>query len=431
MAQQAAQIAALAIDPAKKAVNEQIKTAEDQRLAATRTYQGVIDAVARMSAGDAEAARAAFAGAGDRVAAYGQGFTGQLRADQDAKSQGAAGLIAALGAPGAVTSGGEANANVSYMLGGQMPAEELAQQGPNALAAVVAHRLATGIRLADDASAGDMKAQQEIAAIRQQLQALEEKRPGLIQDALSQLSQQANAKRATDTQIGYLQLQQAKSAQDAAIAWTNITGTVHVVGKNGKVVDTGRPATGSDAAQVAAQNQRAVLAAQTSRGNAQLSAKVRREIAASSNAARRYAADTAAQSRESVAKTNAQAKATAAKVKQQNAQGKPATAAQRSTIITAAGKRGADLVKSNAERIWQLTPGTQARGADEKDADYNKRLANATRIFNQRLREHRGQIVGRVAALIRQQLKLLGYTDAEIRAQADAIVATRIPAAGR
>lgn len=423
MQEQAAAVAAAAIDPAKKDIAASVAAAEAQRVAALNAYAGVTRAVSDMSAGDAEQARAAFATAGQHIADYGKGFTGQLRADQDESAARLGALGASLGAPGAVTSGGESNANTLYATGGAIPATQLETEAPAFLTAVAARRLAAGIRLADDASAGDFKAQEGIKQIRDQLAALEAKRPGLIQDAMQQLSQQANAKRATDTQIGYLQLQQAKSAQDAAIAWTNITGTVHVVRK-GKVVDTGQVAAGSDAAQIASANQRAQTAAETSTANAQLSARTRKEIAEASAAASKYAADTAAHSREAVAATNAAAKKAAASVKKTG----KATPAQRSTIITAAGKRGSDLVKSNVDRIWQLTPGSQAQGAEEKDDDYNKRIAAATKIFNNRLHEHRLQIVARVAALIAAQLKLIGYTPAEIRAQADAIVTTRIPA---
>jgi hypothetical protein len=133
-------------------------------------------------------------------------------------------------------------------------------------------------------------------------------------EALNDIKQQRNAERATNTQIGYLQLQQAKTVEERAVAMTNMTGSLHiVVGKGPKahVVDTHKPALGSDA--VIAQTRAA-----TSEANA-----------AASAAARTQAAATAAQAKVDAANIAANARVNAAKI-----------AAQKKTVSTA--KNGAD-----------------------------------------------------------------------------------------
>jgi len=265
---EAAKIASLAINPARAEIQSGIAAAETARANRVRATEGVARAVGELSAGDAEALRAAYGDAAKTIGAYGAAFTGDMRARQEAGAAQAGELVSRLGLPGTVTTDAPANANVTEMVGAAIPGGALAAQAPLVLAQAQAHRSAIGARLADELSQADFKAGGQADELRAEIAKLEAKRPGLITEALDHIRAQANAKRATDTQIGYLQLQQAKTVQDRAVAMTNLTGTIHVVvgkGKGAHVVDTGRSAAGSDAAI-------SQVKAATSRANAATSA---------------------------------------------------------------------------------------------------------------------------------------------------------------
>lgn len=298
---EAAQIAALAIDPAKEDISRAIEAAEQRRIMLARAGEGITTALGEFTKGDAEAQRAAYAESAARLGEYGKAFTGRLRDLQTGAAAEASAGIARLGLPGAIPTGAEQNANVTLMQGATIPGETLANQAPRELAAAQARRLAGALRVADNASLMDYKAGEAIEGIRAEIAKLEAKRPGIIMESLSDIRQQANAQRATDTQIGYLQLQQAKTKQDQAIAMTNLTGTVHVVvGKGDKatVINTGKPAAGSDAAV-------AQVRAETSKANAAASAAARKEAARIAAAARKEAAQIAANAKAAAAKTAA------------------------------------------------------------------------------------------------------------------------------
>lgn len=406
---EAEQIAAAAIDPQISSVNEAVLAAETARVNRMHAAEGVTNALAALSSGDADAARAAYAEAAQRIGQYGQGLTGTLRGLQEASG-------AAMGVPTDAAS----NANVAQMLGAVIPGETLASSAPRALEQSQAHRLAAGMRLADDASASDYRSGQEIAGIRAKIQELESKRPGLIMEALDDLKQRANAERATNVQIGYLQLQQAKTIEDRAVAMTNLTGSLHVVvgrGTKAHVVDTHRPALGSDAAESATR-------AETSRLNAAASAETARQ--ATAQRARTAAAAEAGRN----ARAEASRKATieAAKIKTQNAQNKPATPAQKNTILNGANATGTNIVNAIADRIWAGIPGTQAKGKDEKQADYEKRIAAATVAYKNRLANNRGTLMAQVINSIAPNLRLIGYTQEQIRQVAARLVSAVTPA---
>lgn len=301
---EAAKIAALSIDPAKADIVSAIAAAERARLNQTRQSEGIMRALAELGAGDAEQARAAYADSAKLTGQYAQGFSGQLRGMQEGKAAQANDLISRLGLAGRVESSGAQNADTLNMTGGVIPGENLASMAPLALQQAQGRRLAAGARLADNASMSDYKAGQGIEGIRAEIAKLEQKRPGLVMEALADIRQQANATRATNTQIGYLQLQQAKTVQDRAIAMTNLTGTIHIVvgkGPKAKVVDTGRAASGSDATIAATK-------AATSTANAQASAAAKTAAAATAAEAKRDVADIAARAKLAAARITANKK---------------------------------------------------------------------------------------------------------------------------
>jgi hypothetical protein len=245
LAEQAAQIAAMSINPQLGSLNAAITDAEGDRLASIRAAEGLTKALAGMTAGDAAAARDAYAAAADRISGYTGQLTGAVRAAQEGAVAADGGLIRTLQTPGDLITHAGDNANVSAFLGG-IPAQGLAREAANVLVNMQDRRLAAGKSLVDQGLVSSFQQQGEIGKLRQQAAEIESKRPGVVLEALMALRQQANQDRATNVQVGSLQLQMAKTVQEQAVAMTNLTGQVHVVRK-GKVVNTGRVARGSDA----------------------------------------------------------------------------------------------------------------------------------------------------------------------------------------
>ncbi len=421
-AEEAARIAKLAIDPAVADVNTAIAAAEAQRVARLKASEGATRAVAEMSAGDAEQARAAYAQSADFLNRFGTGLTGNLRSLQEGKAAAASDLIGRLGLPGGVASSGEANANVSHQLGVVIPGEGLANEAPRALMNLQAHRNALGARLADNASLEDFKAGQTVEGIRAKLAEIEAKRPGIIMEALQQIQQRANAERATNVQIGYLQLQQAKTVYDQAKAMTNLSGTLHIVvgkGKNARVVDTGKVALGSDAIE-------SQTRAATSRANAAAQAATSR----AATAQRAATADKLEAGRNARAKAANAAKVAAAKIKTQQAQQKPATVSQKNTVINGARATGVSTVESFTDRIWDGVPNKPGNKPAEGQsvADFQAQQARATNIYNMRVRQSRARLVATVTSAISTNLRLIGYTPAQIKQFAEQLVGTIVPA---
>lgn len=313
--QRASQFAEASIAPARNEILAAIEAAEDRRVMQMKAAASLTQALADMTKGDPEALRAAYADAAGRVGQYGAAFTGELRGLQEGAAAEANARISGLGLPGAVASTAPANANTAMMLGAVIPGETLAAQAPRAMEAAQARRLAGGLRVADQASLMDYQAAAKIPELRAEIEKLEGKRPGLIQEALDEEAQRANAKRATDTQIGYLQLQQAKTVQDQAIGMTNMTGSLHIVvgkGKNARVVNTGKPAMGSEAAvaQVRAETSRtnAAAAAAAREKTARINAQNRAANARIAADAKRDAAQIAANAKLAAARTSASKK---------------------------------------------------------------------------------------------------------------------------
>lgn len=411
---EATKLAQFAIAPAKQDVKAAVAAAESRRLLDSRASEGIMKALAAFTSGDAEQARAGFADAADRVAGYAGGLTGAARGSFEASHLAAGELGRRLGATGEVVSQGDAVADTAYMTGGTIPGEQLASMAPAALLNAQGNRMAAGARLADNASLADFKSRGEISGIRAKLEELEAKRPGLIMDALKDIRQQANAKRATDTQIGYLQLQQAKTVQDRAIAMTNLTGTIHVVvgkGKAARVVDTRRVASGSDAVEIETR-------AATAAANAATAATAKTNVAKIQATAKRDAA-----------KIQADAKVAAANITKRATLKKPPTPAQTSTIIKAASNVGITTLDTYVDQVWANTPGPSEKEVGATDPAYLKRKA----AFQSRLAANWGTAMARVINAIGPQLKLLKYTPERIKAEARRIVSMEItpPIPGR
>lgn len=397
--EQAAAVAAASINPARADITKAVAQAEAQRVAAAKATEGITRAVAAMSAGDAEAARAAYAGAAEHIAGLGQGLTGAVKEAQQASVAPAAERIASLGAPGALSTGAESNANVSGYLN-TLPADSLERAAAQALVSTQARRGASGLRLADEFGATDYKAQLGIQDLRGELGKLEAKRPGLIAEALHQIHSEARSDRATNVQIGYLQLQQAKTVQDQAVAMTNMTGQLYTV-KKGKVVPTGRLAPGSDAATAAATvSARLSTAAQAEQG--------RNARAAAGRA-------TALQ----IQKQKNAAKKTGAAPK------KP-TASEKATVLKGSSAAGNQALDRYLDTLWKNTPGSDDQRPGESDKAFAARRAAATAAYKRRTALNYGTAMARVMNQIGPTLRVIGYTTEQIRQMAARIVTQEI-----
>lgn len=397
------------------------KVSQAQEQAQANRAQGFALALNKFDDPEGKQALADYQSAAGQIQGFGTGLTGALAAAQKQQADKTVSDTAALtGGLGSVA-GYNLDALHNDLQYGHvtLPATSLAGQAADA--AITAR----GQAAASAANVGSIGQQYlaKLADTQNQLTAdnatLQAKRPELVTSALTSMSDAQRQQRALDVQVGTLQLQTAKTVQDQAIAMTNLTGTLHVVNNKGRVVDTGRTAAGSTAV---------TSAARTTGENTRAAAdrKVRLEIANAAAAARVTAAQTTAAAKVTAAQTAAAAKKAASSV----AGGKPATAAQRSTILKNTYATGGDLVKTTLQRIQSLVPNSDGIRQGEKPADFEKRKAQALNVYRARLQEHRGQIVSRVAALITPQLQLLHYGPDQIAGMANAIVTANIPAPG-
>jgi hypothetical protein len=342
----------------------------------------------------------------DRMKDYGTGLSGAALEAQQADSAQVADRMKNLGiekAPGSY----DLNSlrNTALTLGTIIPGENTENEAARAFATAESARQGGIHQVGDIAQqylAKTTDAQTALAAKRAEL---EGQRPQLIQSALTAASDNQRQQRALDVQIGTLQLQNAKTLADQAVAYTNLTGSLHVV-RNGKVVDTGGAASGSDAAKITAQNSRSAA-----------DRRVKQEIADATN-----------RTKLTVANTQAAAKKAAAAISHKGSgAAKPATPKQRSDIIKNANAQANGLIKTTMDRIQALVPRLAPQGKDESDADYAARHKLGLTVYRQRLQEHRGEIVRRVAVLIEPQLSMLKYGPGQINSMAESIVNAYIP----
>jgi hypothetical protein len=93
---------------------------------------------------------------------------------------------------------------------------------------------------------GQQTLAQHLATSRKDRQAIEDKRDSIRAQIGRDLSQDQTAKYATSLQARAMGLKETTALVDQAEFLTEMLGTTHIV-KNGKIVDTGRKASGSDA----------------------------------------------------------------------------------------------------------------------------------------------------------------------------------------
>ena len=458
MAERAAQIAGLSIDPQIASLQRADASTALAWQDAMNTARG-FDYIPQI--------QSAYQQAADSIAGYSQGLTGNLRDTQVAAAQDAANRVRQLGLPADAstvpTQAGDI-ANTNYYLGGVLPAADLATQAAQSVTGTATRQKAEEAALADQASAAHFKTLQDIADA-------EAKRPGLIADTLQNLQTQdlnerkfqadlaqtkaqtaatlatskinqqnalatqklnlsrfawqkamdmKNAGRQDEAmrlQAGALMLSQAKTGQQLALAMTNMTGQLYTVDKKGNVVPTGTAAPGSTAAKNIATQAAA---------NADRQVKV--QIANAANAARQYAADTAAGTRVQVANINAAARKAAARVSANAKKNAPPSPKDKLAIFKGADASGSGIVKARLSRIHSLMGAAwNKQGYQESDDAYKARIDQATETFKNRLTEHRDEIVAAVNNEISNKLTLLGYTPEQIDAYADSIVSGFIP----
>lgn len=192
--QQAKQLAGLQLNPQEQLLTSQENRATAQAQAAA-TLQGELGkALANIVAGIGPEVQDTYHQAGQDTAALASGFSSGLRSTADADAQKINSLLDALGAPAAQHIGtGKTDdlADVLYGLGGYIPGNALAREG-------AAFTSAADMLPATATGQGAQLAQQEIATgqknvqtLADQLASLEAQRPGLVQNALSQVEDAA------------------------------------------------------------------------------------------------------------------------------------------------------------------------------------------------------------------------------------------------
>lgn len=438
--EQAAWIVDQTTKAGEKSIQDAIASAEKDRRAALAQHEGVMRAFADMTSGDAATLGASYAGAARGVQGIAQGFTGSLREMQEGTAAQAQANVNAIGAPGGpVESHAPANANVSYFLGGKLPSETLFAEAPLATGAALGRRAAGGMALADQASALDFKAQGGIAELRSKIAELEAKRPGSVMEIWLGIRTANNQERATNVQIGTLQLQQAKTKWDRAEAMTNLTGYVYVV-KNGNVVRTNQVATGSDAYTAAQQAETTRLgqdkAAATAARNAALrEASDLTKATGSIHVVRGgQVVDTG---RRTISQRNWQKEFQAAQAKEDaKRKGGGMTPGQKGTGLNRAHTAGEASIKSKISEIQSgivAQFGSTKKGKDESTEAYSERRRKMQEAFKTRVSQNYGTFMALVMNAGATQLRQMGYNQAQIKEWARRELAARgiAPRGGR
>lgn len=249
---QAKLLAAALLQPQIDAANRATEQAQRDALARQKAYEGVMGTFGNFASGLPEQVQAAYRTAGQDVSGYASGIAGAAGENSRAAAAEAAAHIAAVGAPGGVTVNPDYE-NTIAITGGQIPAGALAANAASAFTEMTGLRTASGLGLAANAHQQLLKDSAAEAELRQKAVDLEGTRAGEIAKQLLALHDDARQQqsvdiqqRALEIQSGQLKLANAKNAFEQAAALTDIYGTIWVV-KNGKAVNTGKPATGSAA----------------------------------------------------------------------------------------------------------------------------------------------------------------------------------------
>lgn len=264
--EQARLIAAGIIDPQTAAINRAIALKESDRAATAEASKGIIAALGNLTAGAPGSVRDAYSRAGTETMGFANDLTGAVGDSAQAAAAEAARQISSLGAPGEIHSDSPAAMNTLRYTGGYLPASNLAAEAASRLTE------ATTLRNAGATSLGQQALQQlnatntEIADLRAKGLDIENTRPSEVAKALQGLraqdleergmkineQQAATQTRAEKVQEGALDRSWYQSLADEAWNRTNATGTLWTV-RNGKIVNTGKPAPGSAAGRAATQ----------------------------------------------------------------------------------------------------------------------------------------------------------------------------------
>ena len=104
--------------------------------------------------------------------------------------------------------------------------------------------------------------------------------------------------------------------------------------------------------------------------------------------------------------------------------------ATKSEAVNRAGSAGNSVLEKLKDRIWDGVPGAfQPAGWDEdKNGEYenSKEYAKAQQVYGNRLRNNYGSAVAQVIKAISPHLKAIGWTQAQIKAEARRLVELEI-----
>lgn len=434
MQTQARNIVNASINASLAGLRGPIKAEQAQAREQAARAQTYMKALGDLSANDPEEIQNAYMRAAGALKGWGTGLTGAVAAAQtqagDETAAKMSELTGGLGTSSAAVAPADARSALQ-MTNVVIPGKNLVEEGASEFANAEARQYIGKLgveQIAQDYLRRGTDLQKSLAQKASDLIAT---RPDLYQKALAGLMGAQQQQRALDVQIGTLQLQQAKTEYEKAVGMTNLTGHLYVVNNKGVAVDTGKPAPGSDAAQIAttAATTRAGFAAANARAAADR--RVRQEIAKTRAAATVTAAATRAEATKTAAQTRAAATKAAAQIRADaaNDPNKPATPKQRSDIIKNTNAQGGQAVTTRMASIWSKMP--VSLKADQQPGEslqaYGDRHKKALKLYSARLRKYRTEIVSTVQSLITPQLKLLKYGPGQINGMAEAIVSAYIP----
>jgi hypothetical protein len=408
-------------------VNQQITASEAGAKAAMTLQQQQADqqaaraqnyalALAQLTKPDSSVIGQAYTDAANRLNAYGTGMTGSVADAQRGVASQVQAALAAQGTPAVETAkvgsyDPTQQQAVNQFAGVVIPGTTLDTQRAASMAEAEMGKAAGTMNIQNIVGQYLAKKQQAADQYAAAISQTEAQRPTLWQKAYSDYSSQQQQQRALDVQIGTLRLQMAKTAQDRALALTQVTGNLWLVGRNGQPIDTGRPAPGTTGNIATARNANQAAIASANR-------QVQQEIADARNTTAITVANTAAAARKAAATTAAQVRKS----------GKPATAAQRATILKGAYADGAGLTGARVARIKRLIPQLDSQRPNESNPDYIKRFNYGVNLFNFRVKKYYDSMVTNVINLLAPRLKLLGYGPQQIQAYAQAVVASNAQA---
>jgi hypothetical protein len=235
-----AQIIAAAEYAASQATANALAEQQSGSQAQGQAIQGFSQAAAQQVAPIGGQVQGGYQDAAARTAQYGKGFSIGMQLAQQNSANDINSFLAKNGSPtGQQVQGNTGAADVLYGSTGFIPASGLEREGA-AFGAAASQLPATMLGL------GQQTLAQHIATSKKDRQAILDKRDSLRSQIGQDLSQTQNATYATYLQGKALGLKEKTALADQAEFLTEMLGTVHVV-RNGKIVDTGRAAPGSDA----------------------------------------------------------------------------------------------------------------------------------------------------------------------------------------